>query len=213
MSGRPARSLPADGGTAAQQGRLPPRRAGSPGRRRVRTHRRGFAQHLDLVARQLLEDEVERDIGLAVIGAVLPVAWRPRSPSSSDPRSGCRGMPPSARGACTNRARSGHPRRRRVALDAAAPGPPFGIPPAAGGILRLAVAALDLGDGAGRAVGRPPVGWGPALDANPGGPAGVIPRNPIRRPPAFGISGSRAKRDKVYPSLLCCWYVRPDAGR
>ena len=39
---------------------------------------------------------------------------------------------------------------------------------------RLAVAALLLGDEAGRAVGHPAQGGGLALDADPGGPAGVV---------------------------------------
>ena len=43
-----------------------------------------------------------------------------------------------------------------------------------GGVFRLAVAALGLGDAAGGAVGRPSVGGRLALDADPGGPASVV---------------------------------------
>jgi len=49
-----------------------------------------------------------------------------------------------------------------------------GIPLAPGGVLRLAVAAFGLGDSAGRAVGRPAIGGRPALEADPGGAAGVV---------------------------------------
>ncbi len=67
-----------------------------------------------------------------------------------------------------------HPRRGRVAFDAAAPGPPLGVAPAAGSVFRLAVAPLLLGHGAGRAVGRAAVGGGLALDADPGGSPGIV---------------------------------------
>ena len=69
---------------------------------------------------------------------------------------------------------AGHAGRRRVALNAAAPGPALGIPGAPGGVFRLVVAAFLLGDEAGRAVGRSTQGGGSALDADPGGPAGVV---------------------------------------
>ena len=67
-----------------------------------------------------------------------------------------------------------HPWRRLAAFDAASLRPPFGVPLAAGRVFRLAVTAPGLGDGAERAAGRAIEGGGPALDADPCGPAGVV---------------------------------------
>ena len=177
--GRPASDRTVVAGAAGCRagcaaGNAPPHCAGSPGRRREGTHGAGVVQHLDLVARQLPEGEAQRDVGLAVIGAVLAAGGdldhRPARVPDRDAAKRPRALAVLARTWFAARDAG----RGRFALDAAPPGPPIGITLAPGGVFRLAVAAFGLGDGAGRAVGGAAEGRGLALDADPGGPAGVV---------------------------------------
>ena len=136
----------------------------------------GVAQHLHLVAGQLLEGEAERDVGLAVEGAELATGGdldhRPARVPDRDALEVLRAV---IRAFGARRAADwlpGRARRNRcIRRGCAALGisPPRGLAPALRRLLRV------VEEGAGAAIGHAVEGGRSALGAEPGGPALGIP--------------------------------------